>query len=202
VIKPQSVIEEISAITQGNAIITTEVGQHQMWAALFGTYRTPRSFISSGGLGVMGFGFPAAIGAQAGCPEKLVIDIAGDGSFQMVIQELATAVCGNFPVKVVILNNGFLGMIRQWQDLFFGKRLQYSCLRHPSGKYFPDFVKLAEAYGTVGIRIEKPSELRSKLEEAFAIPQPVIVDVIVDEEEKVFPMVPAGAAISDMLIGS
>jgi acetolactate synthase-1/2/3 large subunit len=202
VIRPQQVIEEISAITRGNAIITTEVGQHQMWAALFGTYYTPRSFISSGGLGVMGFGFPAAIGAQAGCPDKLVIDIAGDGSFQMVVQELATAVCGNFPVKVVILNNGFLGMIRQWQDLFFGKRLRHSCLRHVSGQYFPDFVKLAEAYSAVGIRIDNPFDLRSKLEEAFAIPKPVIVDVIVDEEEKVFPMVPAGAGIADMLIGS
>lgn len=202
VIKPQQVIEEIAAITQGKAIITTEVGQHQMWAALFGTYYTPRSFISSGGLGVMGFGFPAAIGAQAGCPDKLVIDIAGDGSIQMVIQELATAVCGNFPVKVVIMNNGYLGMIRQWQDLFFGKRFLNSCLRHPSGQYFPDFVKLAEAYGAVGIRIEKPAELRAKLTEAFALPQPVFIDVIVAEDENVFPMVPAGAGIADMLIGS
>jgi acetolactate synthase-1/2/3 large subunit len=202
VIKPQQVIEEISEITKGEAIITTEVGQHQMWSALFGSYLRPRSFISSGGLGVMGFGFPAAIGAQVGCPDKLVIDVAGDGSFQMVVQELATAVCGNFPVKIVILNNGYLGMIRQWQDLFFEKRLCHSCLRHPSGKYFPDFVKLAEAYGTTGIRIENPSELRSKLEEAFAIPKPVIIDVIVNEEENVFPMVPAGAAISDMLIES
>lgn len=201
-IKPQQVIEEISAITKGEAIITTEVGQHQMWAAQFGKYFHPRSFISSGGLGVMGFGFPAAIGAQAGRPDKLVIDIAGDGSFQMVVQEVATAVCGNFPVKIVILNNGFLGMLRQWQDLFFEKRLCHTCLRHVSGKYFPDFVKLAEAYGTVGIRIEQPADLRSKLEEAFAIPQPVIIDVIVNEEEKVFPMVPAGAGISDMLIES
>ena len=202
VIKPQQVIEEIAAITQGKAIITTEVGQHQMWAALFGTYYTPRSFISSGGLGVMGFGFPAAIGAQAGCPDKLVIDIAGDGSIQMVIQELATAVCGNFPVKVVIMNNGYLGMIRQWQDLFFGKRFLNSCLRHSTGQYFPDFVKLAEAYGAVGIRIEKPAELRAKLTEAFALPQPVFIDVIVAEDENVFPMVPAGAGIADMLIGS
>lgn len=202
VIKPQQVIEEISALTQGEAIITTEVGQHQMWAALFGTYSKPRSFISSGGLGVMGFGFPAAIGAQAGSPGKLVIDIAGDGSFQMVMQELATAVCGNFPVKIVIFNNGFLGMIRQWQDLFFEKRLCHSCLRHGSGKYFPDFVKLADAYGIPGIRIEKPTELRSKLQEAFALPQPVIVDIIVSEDEKVFPMVPAGAGIADMLIES
>ncbi len=200
VIKPQQVVEEISNLTKGEAIIATEVGQHQMWAALFGTYTKPRTFLSSGGLGVMGFGFPAAIGAQAGCPDKLVIDIAGDGSFQMVVQELATAVCSNFPVKVVILNNSFLGMIRQWQDLFFEKKLCQSCLRHTSGKYFPDFVKLAEAYGTVGIRIEKPEELRPKLEEAFAIPKPVLIDVLVAEDEKVFPMVPAGAGIADMLI--
>jgi acetolactate synthase-1/2/3 large subunit len=173
-----------------------------MWAAQFGNYHIPRSFISSGGLGVMGFGFPAAIGAQAGCQDKLVIDIAGDGSFQMVVQELATAVCDDLPVKVVILNNGFLGMIRQWQDLFLEKRLCHSCLRHVSGDYFPDFVKLAEAYGAVGIRIDKPADLRPKLEEAFAIPRPVIIDVIVNEEEKVFPMVPAGAGIADMLIAS
>jgi acetolactate synthase I/II/III large subunit len=201
-IKPQQVVEEIADLTKGEAIITTEVGQHQMWAALFGLYRYPRSFISSGGLGVMGFGFPAAIGAQAGCPDKLVIDIAGDGSFQMVVQELATAVCADLPVKVVILNNGFLGMIRQWQDLFFEKRLCHSCLRHVSGKYFPDFVKLADAYGAAGLRITNPVELRAKLEEAFAIPRPVIIDVIVNEAEKVFPMVPAGAGIADMLIES
>lgn len=201
-IKPQEVVETIADLTKGEAIITTEVGQHQMWASLYGLYRRPRSFISSGGLGVMGFGFPAAIGAQAGCPDKLVIDIAGDGSFQMVSQELATAVCGDFPVKVVICNNGHLGMIRQWQDLFFGERLCHSCLKHSSGAYFPDFVKLAEAYGAVGIRISDPAELRSKLQEAFATPGPVLVDVIVNEEEKVFPMVPAGAGIADMLIES
>lgn len=202
VIKPQQVIEEVCAITKGEAIITTEVGQHQMWTAQFGTFYHPRSFISSGGLGVMGFGFPAAIGAQAGCPDKLVIDIAGDGSFQMVLQELATAVCDNFPVKIVILNNGFLGMIRQWQDLFYEKRLCHSCLRHASGEYFPDFVKLADAYGMPGIRIKDPADLRPKLEEAFALPKPVIIDVIVADDEKVFPMVPAGAAISEMLIES
>jgi acetolactate synthase I/II/III large subunit len=120
----------------------------------------------------------------------------------MVMQELATAVCDNFPVKVVILNNGFLGMIRQWQDLFYEKRLCHSCLRHASGEYFPDFVKLADAFGTIGIRIKEPSELRAKLTEAFAIPKPVLIDVIVADDEKVFPMVPAGAAISEMLIES
>ena len=202
VIKPQQVIEEIAALTKGEAIITTEVGLHQMWSAQYGVYTQPRSFISSGGLGVMGFGFPAAIGAQVGCPDKLVIDIAGDGSFQMVSQELATAVCGDLPVKVVILNNGYLGMIRQWQDLFYGERFCHSCLRHASGEYYPDFVKLAEAYGAVGMRISDPQELRAKLEEAFAIPRPVVIDVVVDEREKVFPMVPAGAAISDMLVES
>jgi acetolactate synthase-1/2/3 large subunit len=202
VIKPQQVIEEVAALTRGEAIITTEVGQHQMWAAQYGQYIHPRSFISSGGLGVMGFGFPAALGAQAGCPDKLVIDIAGDGSFQMVVQELATAVCADFPVKVVILNNGFLGMIRQWQDLFYQDRFCHSCLRHGSGEYFPDFVKLAEAYGAVGIRINTPDELRPKLEEAFATSAPVIIDVIVNEEENVYPMVPAGAGIADMLTES
>ncbi len=202
IIKPQQVIETIAEITQGEAIYLTEVGQHQMWAALFGQYKHPRSFISSGGLGVMGFGFPAAIGAQAACPDKLVIDIAGDGSIQMVIQELATAVCADLPVKVVILNNGFLGMIRQWQELFYGKRFHHSCLRHVSGKYYPDFVKIAEAYGAVGIRIKDPADLRPKLVEAFAVPSPVFVDVLVAEDELVFPMVPAGNSIADMLIES
>jgi acetolactate synthase-1/2/3 large subunit len=198
-IQPQQVIEEVACITNGEAIITTEVGQHQMWAAQYGFYKDPRSFISSGGLGVMGFGFPAAIGAQAGCPDKLVIDIAGDGSFQMVVQELATAVCGDFPVKVVILNNGFLGMIRQWQDLFYGERFNHSNLRHISGEYYPDFVKLAEAYGAVGVRIKDPKELRPRLEEAFALPNPAVIDVLVNEAENVYPMVPAGAGIGDML---
>jgi acetolactate synthase-1/2/3 large subunit len=201
-IKPQQVVDEIAQITKGDAIITTEVGQHQMWAAQYGLYKEPRTFISSGGLGVMGFGFPAAIGAQVGCRDKLVIDIAGDGSFQMVSQEMATAVCNDLPVKVVILNNSFLGMIRQWQELFYRERFCDSCLRHSSGEYYPDFVKLAEAYGAVGMRISDPKELRSKLEEAFAIPRPVLIDVIVTESEKVYPMVPAGAAISDMLVES
>lgn len=199
-IKPQQVIEEIAAITKGDAIITTEVGQHQMWAAQYGLYTKPRTFISSGGLGVMGFGFPAAIGAQVGCRDKLVIDIAGDGSFQMVSQELATAVCGDLPVKVVILNNGYLGMIRQWQDLFYQERFCHSCLRHTSGEYYPDFVKLADAYGAVGMRVSDPNKLRETLEQAFAEPRPVIIDVIVAEDEKVYPMVPAGAAISEMLV--
>ena len=199
-IKPQQVVEAVAELTQGDAIVTTEVGQHQMWAAQYGNYKHPRSFITSGGLGVMGFGFPAAIGAQAGCPDKLVIDIAGDGSFQMVVQELATAVCAALPVKVVILNNGVLGMIRQWQDLFYGQRFTHSVLRHQTGKYYPDFVKLAEAYGATGIRIEKPEDLTSKLKEAFETPGPVVIDVITDEEENVYPMVPAGAAIAEMLV--
>ena len=201
-IKPQQVVETIAELTQGEAIVTTEVGQHQMWAAQYGNYKHPRSFITSGGLGVMGFGFPAAIGAQAGCPGKLVIDIAGDGSFQMVVQELATAVCAALPVKVVILNNGVLGMIRQWQDLFYGQRFTHSVLRHKTGDYYPDFVKLAEAYGATGIRIEKPEDLTSKLKEAFETPGMVLVDVITAEDENVFPMVPSGAGISDMLVGS
>ncbi len=185
-IKPQQVIQEICAITQGEAIITTSRAASDV-GRLVWHYLHPRSFISSGGLGVMRIGFYAMMGPGR-APGKTGDYCRGDGSFQMVVQELATAVCGDFPVKVVILNNGFLGMLRQWQDLFFEKRLCHTCLRHVSGKYFPDFVKLAEAYNAVGIRIEQPAELRPKLEEAFAIPRPVIIDGL-NEEEKVFPMV-------------
>ena len=194
-IKPQAVVETISRLTAGKAIITTEVGQHQMWAAQFYQYATPRSFISSGGLGTMGFGFPAAIGAQMGFPDKLVIDIAGDGSIQMCIQELATAVCYGLPVKIVILNNGYLGMVRQWQELFYAKNYCATCL-----DVAPDFVKLAEAYGAAGFRVTDPAKVESVLTEAFALPRPVIVDVLVDPEENVSPMVPAGKSITEMIL--
>ena len=146
-IKPQFVVEKIYEVTQGQAIITTEVGQNQMWAAQFYHFDRPHSFITSGGLGVMGYGFPAAIGAQIACPDRMVFDIAGDGSIQMNIQELATAVANNVPVKIAILNNGYLGMVRQWQELFYDKRYAQTAL-----KGNPDFVKLAEAYGAVGLR--------------------------------------------------
>lgn len=192
-IKPQEVIQEIYSVTGGNARITTEVGQHQMWAAHYYTYQRPRTFISSGGLGTMGFGLPAAIGVQIACPDETVIDISGDGSFQMNIQELATAVNYNLPVKIAIMNNGFLGMVRQWQELFFNRRYSYTELDNP------DFVKIAEAYGAVGIRVDKKSEIRSALEEAMRVSKPVVMDFVVEREENVLPFVPPGESISKML---
>ena len=193
-IAPQQVLETIDELTQGEAIIATEVGQNQMWAAQFIRYAHPRSFVTSGGLGTMGFGFPSSIGAQVGNPDKLVVCIAGDGSFQMNIQELATAATYNLPVKVVILNNGFLGMVRQWQELFCEKRYSSTELTHN-----PDFVKVAEAYGIKGLRAEHPEEVRSVLEEAFKTSGPVVVDVRVSREANVYPMVPQNSAINQML---
>nr|HPN64217.1 thiamine pyrophosphate-dependent enzyme [Candidatus Goldiibacteriota bacterium] len=195
-IKPQYVIQKISQMVKDDTIITTEVGQHQMWAAQFYGFRKNRTFLTSGGLGTMGYGFPAAIGAQAGNPGKLVIDIAGDGSIQMNIQELATAVKYKFPVKVVILDNGYLGMVRQWQELFYGKRYSHTIIDHSV-----DFVKLAEAYGAKGIRIEKKQDVEKALKEAFAYDGPVIMDFITAREENVWPMVPAGAALGKMIEG-
>ncbi len=193
-LKPQEVIEEISKITKGEAIICTEVGQHQMWAAHYYQFTRPRSFITSGGLGTMGFGFPAAIGAQIGNPDRLVIDIAGDGSFQMNIQELGTAVAHQIPVKVVILNNFYLGMVRQWQEFFFHKRYSATVLESN-----PDFVKIAEAYGAKGFRVTESKDLKDVLTEGFATPGPVIIDCQVDREENVLPMVPAGGSINKMM---
>ncbi len=193
-IKPQYVIEAIYELTQGDAIISTEVGQNQMWTAQYFPFIKPRTLLTSGGLGTMGYGFPAAMGAQAAFPNKLVIDISGDGSFQMNSQELATIVQYHLPVKVVILNNGYLGMIRQWQEFFYGKRYCSSSLEGVS----PDFVKLAEAYGAVGLRANKPEEVVPVLKKAFSLPEPVIVDVEVDPEENVYPMVPAGEALNQM----
>lgn len=193
-IAPQQVVEVIDELTGGDAIITTEVGQNQMWAAQYLRFTRPRSFITSGGLGTMGYGFPAAIGAQVGADDRLVIDIAGDGSLQMNIQELATVATYNLPVKIIILNNGFLGMVRQWQELFCDRR--YSCTEL-SGN--PDFVKVAEAYGVKGLRAERPEELRAVLEEAFKTPGPVVVDCIVTREENVYPMVPQNGPIHKML---
>ncbi len=194
-IKPQFVVEEICRLTKGEAIITTEVGQNQMWAAQFYQYKHPRSFLSSGGLGTMGYGFPAALGAQMAFPERLVFDIAGDGSIQMNIQELTTAVQYRLPVKIAILNNTFLGMVRQWQQLFYDHRYSFTCLNCA-----PDFVKLAEAYGAVGLRAEKPQDVAAVLEEAIATPRPVVMDFVVDPEENVAPMVPAGKSLKDMIL--
>jgi acetolactate synthase-1/2/3 large subunit len=194
-IKPQFVVEKLYELTNGEAIITTEVGQNQMWAAQYYHFNQPNHFITSGGLGTMGFGLPAAIGAQMACPDKLVIDIAGDGSIQMNIQEMATAVQCCLPVKVAILNNAYLGMVRQWQELFYDKR--YVCTDMNCA---PDFVKLAEAFGAVGLRASKPEEVEAVLKEGLSVPQPVIMDFKVDREESVYPMVPAGAPITEMLL--
>lgn len=197
VIKPQYVVEEIYRITKGDAIIATEVGQNQMWAGQFYKFKHPRQFISSGGLGTMGFGFPAAIGAKLGRPDKEVFDIAGDGSFLMNMQELCTAVQYRVGVKIAILNNKFLGMIRQWQHLFYNKRYSYSCLECQ-----PDFIKLADAYGCMGFKAEKPSEVAEIIHESLKIKdKPVIMDFRIDREENVYPMVPAGAALNEMILG-
>ncbi len=195
IIKPQYVIEKLYELTGGKAIITTEVGQNQMWAAQYYHFDKPGHFITSGGLGVMGFGLPAAIGAQMACPEKLVVDVAGDGSIQMNIQELATAVQNRLPIKVVILNNGYLGMVRQWQQLFYEKRYACTCM-----DCAPDFVKLAEAYGAVGLRATRPEEVETVLAEGLKSDRTVIMDFLVEKEECVYPMVPAGAPITEMLL--
>ena len=193
-IKPQYVIEKIFELTKGDAIISTEVGQNQMWAAQYFPFLKPRTLLTSGGLGTMGYGFPAAMGAQVAFPNKLVIDIAGDGSFQMNSQELATVVQYRLPVKVVILNNGYLGMVRQWQEFFYGKRYASVSLEGIS----PDFVKLAEAYGALGLRATKPEDVVPTLKRAFSTPEPVIIDFEIDPEENVYPMVPAGEPLNQM----
>jgi acetolactate synthase I/II/III large subunit len=195
VIKPQYVIEEVSNLTKGEAIVVTGVGQHQMWAAQHYRFRHPRHWLTSGGLGTMGYGLPAALGAQVGRPDRLVVLIDGDGSFVMNSQELATIVENQLPVKSVIINNGGHGMVRQWQDVIYGGRFQSIDLSAS-----PDFVKLAEAYGAVGIRASKPNEVVPALEKAFAMPGPVVVDVMVDRDELCLPMVPAGGANKDMIL--
>jgi acetolactate synthase-1/2/3 large subunit len=194
-IKPQHVIETLYRLTGGRAIVATEVGQNQMWAAQYYHVDRPNAFITSGGLGCMGFGLPAAIGAQIARPDSLVVDIAGDGSIQMNIQEMATAVQYKLPVKVVILNNRYLGMVRQWQELFYDRC--YACTHMD---YAPDFVKLAEAYGAVGLRATKPDEVERVLEKGLALDGPVLMDFHVEPEENVYPMVPAGAPITEMLL--
>lgn len=193
-LKPQFVVEKLYELTQGNAIISTEVGQNQMWAAQFYHINRPNRWLSSGGLGCMGYGFPAAIGAQVACPDDIVIDIAGDGSIQMNIQEMATAVEYDLPVKVAILNNQFLGMVRQWQQLFYERRYSFTPM------FAPDFVKLAEAYGALGLRAEKPEEVEPVIREALNTRKPVLMDFRVAPEECVMPMVPAGAPMHKMLL--
>ncbi len=201
-IRPQYVIERIQELTKDKkVIIATEVGQNQMWAAQFYKYTTPRSWLSSGGLGTMGYGFPAAMGAQVGCPDSIVIDIAGDGSIQMNIQELATVVLRKIPVKIIILNNGYLGMVRQWQELFYDKRYAFTVLTEDENVMCPDFVKLAESYGAKGFRATKKDEVDKVIQAALDAEGPVVVDIHIEREENVFPMVPAGESISNMMHG-
>jgi acetolactate synthase I/II/III large subunit len=197
VIKPQHVIETLHKVTSGNVIITTEVGQNQMWTAQFFPFDQPNTFITSGGLGTMGYGLPAAIGVKCAFPDKYVVDIAGDGSIQMNIQELATAAQYKINVKIVLLNNGYLGMVRQWQELFYEKR--YS---HTDMTYAPDFVKLAEAFGIVGLRATKPEEVEPTLLHGLSLDKPVLMDFRVSREECVYPMVSPGSSISEMKLGT
>jgi len=194
-IKPQEVVETLGRITDHDAIVATGVGQHQMWAAQFYGWRRPRQIITSGGLGTMGFGCPAAIGAQFGNPGRTVIDIDGDGSFTMTMVEVITAVQNDLPVKFVVLNNGYLGMVRQWQDMFYNRR--YSGVHHPC----PDFAKVAEAFGARGIRIADRSELADGLAEMLKHPGPVVCGVSVEPEENVYPMVAAGRSLDEMDLG-
>ncbi len=193
-IKPQYMIQALFEATGGDAIVTSDVGQHQMWAAQYYDFPQPRRWVNSGGLGTMGFGLPAAMGAAVGCPDRLVCCIAGDGSVQMNAQELATCAQNNIPIKVFIMNNGYLGMVRQWQELFWDGR--YS---HVDMGEFPDFVKLAEAYGVTGMRLQDKNTLVDDMKRAIAIDGPVLVDVRVTREENTYPMIPAGHAAREMV---
>ena len=197
VIKPQFVIQKLRELSDDDAIIATDVGQHQMWTAQFFQFNKPRTLLSSGGLGTMGYGLPAAMGAQAAFPKRQVIAICGDGGVQMNIQELATLVQNRLPVKIVILNNNFLGMVRQWQELFFDKRYSQTCMELPI-----DFVKLADAYGAKGFSTSKPGEVETIIKQAFKVKGPVIMEFKIAREEKVLPMVPAGASLNEMVLNA
>jgi acetolactate synthase-1/2/3 large subunit len=192
-IKPQYLVEQLYNLTHGDAIVSSDVGQHQMWVAQYYPFNGPRQWLTSGGLGTMGFGLPAALGAQIAHPDRQVVAFVGDGGFQMTAQELTTAVQYKTNLKVIIMNNGFLGMVRQWQEIFYDKT--YS---HVLMECQPDFVKLAEAYGATGLRVSKPEELSAVLEKGLNTPGVVVMDVVVSEEENVFPMVPAGAGLKEM----
>ena len=194
-LSPQVVLEQLARKAGPEAIVATDVGQHQMWAAQFYKYHKPRTYLTSGGLGTMGYGLPAAIGAQMAFPDRLVVDVAGDGSIQMNIQELMTAVENGLPVKILILNNRHLGMVRQWQELFYDANYVATDMKGQ-----PDFVKLADAYGAEGYRITTEEELEELLPKALASPRTAVIDVLVDREENVSPIVPAGASLDEMLI--
>ena len=211
-ILPQFAIEQLYEATRGDAIVTTDVGQHQMWASHFYKFTRPRTFISSGGLGTMGFGLPAAIGAKAGCRDKTVVTISGDGSIQMCFQELVVAVEHDLPIVVMILNNGYLGMVRQWQEMFYknelsavrlgtDRRARNERIREKPPAYLPDFVKLAEAHGAAGLRVTRKNEVAPALRKALALKRPVIVEVLTREVDNVYPMVPPGASLQEMVQG-
>ncbi|MEZ5124782.1 MAG: biosynthetic-type acetolactate synthase large subunit [Thermoleophilia bacterium] len=193
---PQFVIEEIDRLTNHDAVVCTDVGQHQMWTTQYYTFTKPRQWISSGGLGTMGFGLPAAIGAKVARPEATVVNICGDGGFQMTMQEMATAVNYDVPVVTCILNNKYLGMVRQWQDLFWHKRYSQTCI-----EVQPDFAKLAEAFGALGLRVDTKEDVAPALQEAIASGRPAVIDFRVAQEENVYPMVPAGKEITEMIGG-
>jgi acetolactate synthase-1/2/3 large subunit len=196
-IKPQYAIQRLYELTKDReTFITTEVGQHQMWAAQFYKFEEPNHWMTSGGLGTMGYGLPAAIGVQVAHPDKLVVDIAGEGSTMMNIQELGTMAQYNLPVKVFIINNEWLGMVRQWQELLHGGRYAES---YSAG--LPDFIKLAESYGMTGLRATQPDEVDSVINQMLETPGPVIVDMVVSKEENCFPMIPGGAAHNEILLG-
>jgi acetolactate synthase I/II/III large subunit len=214
-LRPQYVLQELHRLTKGDAIITTGVGQHQMWAMQWYWCNKPRHFLTSGGLGTMGYGYPAAFGAKVAFPEKTVVCVDGDASFQMTASELATAAVEHVPVLILIINNYFLGMVRQWQELFYGERFSSSCMTSEGGLvkaevaasadqrvYIPDFVKLAEAQGATGMRITEKSQVTDTLSEALKLvkTRTVILDVCIDPTEKVFPMVPAGKGLDDIIV--
>jgi acetolactate synthase-1/2/3 large subunit len=197
VIKPQYAIERLYALTRGRDVyITTEVGQHQMWAAQFFKFEEPKRWMTSGGLGTMGYGLPAAVGVQMAHPDSLVIDIAGEASVLMTMQEMSTAAQYRLPIKIFILNNQYMGMVRQWQELLHGGRYSESY-----SEALPDFVKLAEAYHGVGIRCAKPADLDAAIKEMISVDKPVIFDCVVDPAENCFPMIPSGKAHNEMILG-
>ncbi len=196
VVKPQGVIESLYKVTKGNAFVTSDVGQHQMWAAQFYKFDKPRRWINSGGLGTMGFGLPAAMGVQLAHPKAQVACITGEGSIQMNIQELSTCLQHNLPIKILCLNNGYLGMVRQWQEFFYEERYSHSYMES-----LPDFVKLAEAYGHVGMQIDKPEDVEGAIKEAFKLKDRLVfMNFLTDPKENVYPMVPAGAGLDEMIL--